>query len=185
MDGVKGSRHREEDGYWLAFQAVWWVLARFSSFQFSSVTQSCLTLCDPMNSSTPGLPVQHQLPGSTQTHVHWVSNAIQPSHPLSSPSPSALNLSQHQVFSNESALHIRWPKYWSFSFNISPTNEHPGLISLQSKGLPRVFSKIRLPLESDLDFGWAFGSLSSLTFPQLTPCWPNQVGLAWVQRNTE
>ena len=90
-----------------------------------------------------------------------------------------------RVFSNESALHIRWPKYWSFSFNISPTNEHPGLISLQSKGLPRVFSKIRLPLESDLDFGWAFGSLSSLTFPQLTPCWPNQVGLAWVQRNTE
>ena len=65
-------------------------------FQFSSVTQSCPTLCDPMNRSTPGLPVRQQLPESTQTHVHWVSDAIQPSHPLSSPSPPALNLSQHQ-----------------------------------------------------------------------------------------
>ena len=64
--------------------------------QFSSVAQSCPTLCDPMNHSTPGLPVHHQLPESTQTHVHWVGDAIQPSHPLSSPSPPALNLSQHQ-----------------------------------------------------------------------------------------
>ena len=64
--------------------------------QFSSVTQSCLTLCNPMNRSTPGLPVHHQLPESTQTHVHWVGDAIQPSHLLSSPSPPALNLSQHQ-----------------------------------------------------------------------------------------
>jgi len=64
--------------------------------QFSSVTQSCLTLCDPMDRSTPGLPVHHQLPEFTQTHVHWVSDAIQPYHPLSSPSPPALNLSQHQ-----------------------------------------------------------------------------------------
>ena len=65
-------------------------------FQFSSVTQLCLTLWDPMNHSTPGLPVHHQLPESTQTHVHWVNDAIQPSHPLSSPSPPALNLSQQQ-----------------------------------------------------------------------------------------
>ena len=64
--------------------------------QFSSVAQSCLTLCDPINCSTPGLPVHHQLPESTQTHVHQVDHAIQPSHPLSSPSPPALNLSQHQ-----------------------------------------------------------------------------------------
>ena len=64
--------------------------------QFSSVAQSCLTLCDPMNCSMPGLPVHHQLPEFTQTHVHWVCDAIQPSHPLSSPSPPALNLSQHQ-----------------------------------------------------------------------------------------
>ena len=67
-----------------------------SIIQFSSVAQSCLTLCDPMNRSTPGLPVHHQLLESTQTYVHWVSDTIQPSHPLSSPSPPALNLSQHQ-----------------------------------------------------------------------------------------
>ena len=66
------------------------------SFQFSSVTQSCPTLCDPMNRSTPGLPVHHQLPEFTQTHVHRVGDAIQPFHPLSSPSPSALNLSKHE-----------------------------------------------------------------------------------------
>ena len=72
------------------------VFALKEPVQFSSVTQSCLTLCDPRNCSTPGLPVHHQLPESIQTHVHWVSDAIQPSHPLSSPSPPALNLSQHQ-----------------------------------------------------------------------------------------
>ena len=99
-----------------------------STFQFSSVAQSCLTLYNPMDCSTPGLPVHHQLLEFTQTHVHWVDDAIQPSHPLSSPSPPALSLSQHQGFPNESALRIRWPKYWSFSFNISPFNEHSGLI---------------------------------------------------------
>ena len=84
-----------------------------------------------MNPSMSGLPVHHQLPEFTQTHVHWVGDAIQPSHPLSSPSPPALNLSRIRVFSNDSALHIRWPKYWSFSFNISPSNEHSGLISFR------------------------------------------------------
>ena len=102
-------------------------------FQFSSVTQSCPTLCNSMNHSTPGLHVHQQLPEFTQTHVHWgsdaISDAIQPPHPLSSPSPPALNLSSIRVFSNESALHIRWPKYWSFS--ISPSNEHPGRISFR------------------------------------------------------
>ena len=83
-----------------------------------------------MKCSMPGLPVHQQLPAFTQTHVHWVGDAIQPPHPLSSSSPPALNLSI-TVFSNESALHISWPKYWSFSFNISPTNEHPGLISFR------------------------------------------------------
>ena len=103
----------------------------FSSVQFSSVVQLCLTLCDPMNHSTPGLPVHHQLPESSQTQVHWVGDAIQLSHPLLSPSPPALNLSQHQGLFNESALCIKWPKYWSFSFKISPSNEHPGLISFR------------------------------------------------------
>ena len=85
-----------------------------------------------MNRSTPGLPVHHQFLEPTQTHVHWVGDAIQPSHPLSSPSPPALSLFPSiRVFSSESALHIRWPKYWSFSFSISPSNEHPGLISFR------------------------------------------------------
>ena len=96
----------------------------------TAFSQLCLTLCDPMSWSTPGLPVHHQLPESTQTHVHRVDDAIQPSHPLSSPSPPALNLSQQQG-SNESVLRIRWPKYWSFSLSISPSNEHPGVISFR------------------------------------------------------
>ena len=100
------------------------------SVQFSSVTQSCPTLCNPMNCSTLGLPDHLQLPKFTQTHVHRVGDTIQPSHPLSSPSPSP-NPSQHQGFSNESTLRMRWPKYWSFSFSISPSNEHPGLISFR------------------------------------------------------
>ena len=83
-----------------------------------SVTQSRLTLCDPMDCSTPGFLVLHHLPELAQTHVHWVGDTNQPSHPLSSPSLPVFNLSQHQVFSNESALLIRWPKYWSFSFSL-------------------------------------------------------------------
>ena len=94
---------------------------------FSSVTLPYPTLCDLMDCSTPGLPVHHQLPESSQTQVHWLSDAIQPSHPLSPPSPP-LNLSSIRVFSNESVLPIRWPKYWSFSFSISPSNEYSGLI---------------------------------------------------------
>ena len=96
---------------------------RYNSVQFSSVTQSCLILCDPMNRSTPGLPVYHQLLEFTQTHVHRVRDAIQPSHPLSSPSPPAPNLPSIRVFSNESAVRMRWPKYWSFSFSIIPSLE--------------------------------------------------------------
>ena len=95
------------------------------------VTQLCLTLCSPMDCSMPGFPVLHHLPELAQTHVHWVSDAIQPSHPLSSPFPLAFNLSQHQVFSSESALCIRWPKYWSFSFSVSPSNEYSRLISFR------------------------------------------------------
>ena len=115
-----------------------------SSVQFSSVAQSYPTLCDPMNRSTPGLPVHHHLPEFTQTHVHPSSHFIlcRPLLLLPSIPPSI------RVFSNESTLHIRWPKYWSFIFNISPSNKHPGVISLgwtgcislQSKGLSRVFS---------------------------------------------
>ena len=100
------------------------------SVQFSSVAQSCPTLGNPMNPSTPGLPVHHQLLEFTQTHVHRVSDAIQPSHPrpllfLPLIPPSI------RIFSNDSTLRMRWPKYWSFSFNIIPFKEHPGLISFR------------------------------------------------------
>ena len=100
-------------------------------FQFSSVAQWCLTLCDPMNCSMPSLPVHHQLPEFAQTHVHQVGDAIQPSHPLSSPSLPSLNPSQHQsLFQRVSSLH-QVAKYWSFSFSISPSKEHKGLISFR------------------------------------------------------
>ena len=97
---------------------------REDSVQFSSVPQFCPTLWDPMNGSTPGLPVHHKLPEFTQTHVHRVGDAMQPSHLccplllLPSIPPSI------RVFSKESTLHMRWPKYWSFSFSISTSNEH-------------------------------------------------------------
>ena len=85
----------------------------------------------PMNRSTPGFPVHHQLPEFTQTHVHQVGDAIQPPHPLSSPSLLPSIFPSIRVFSNESVLRIRWPKYWSFSFSISPSNEYSGLISFR------------------------------------------------------
>ena len=84
-----------------------------------------------MNRSTPGLLVHHQLPEFTQTHVHRVRDAIQPSHPLSSPSPASPIPPNIRVFSNESTLRMRWPKYWSFDFSISSSNEHSGLISFR------------------------------------------------------
>ena len=96
-----------------------------------SVPKSCLTLCNPMDCSMPDLPDHHQLLGFTQIHAHWVSDAIQPSHPLSSPSPPPSIFPSIRVFSNESTLRIRWPKYWSFSFNISPSNEYSELISFR------------------------------------------------------
>ena len=95
------------------------------------VAQSCLTLCDPMDCSTPGLPVPHCLLEFTQVHAYWISDAIQPlifCHPLLL-LPSIFP--RIRVFSNESAVHIRWPKYWSFSFSISPSNECSGLISFR------------------------------------------------------
>ena len=101
------------------------------SIALSSAQFSCCVrlLCDPMNCSTLGFPVYHQLLELAQTHVHWVSDAIQPSHPLLSPSPPAFHLCSIRVFSSEPVFHIRWPKYWSFSFAISPFNEYSGLIS--------------------------------------------------------
>ena len=106
--------------------------------QFSSVTQSCPTLWDPMNCSTPGFPVHHQLPELTQTHVHQVGDAIQPSHPLYPLLILPSIFLSIGVFSNESVLHIRWPKYWSFSF--SPSNDYLGLISFRMDWLDLWFS---------------------------------------------
>ena len=104
------------------------LLWNFSSVQ---VAQSCPTLCKPMHCSMPGFPVLRYLLEFAQIHVHWVSDAIQPSHPLSPSSPSSLIFTSIRVFSNEMALCIRWPKYWSISFSISPSNEYSGLISFR------------------------------------------------------
>ena len=100
---------------------------RGSNPSFSSVTQLCPTLFDPVNRSMPGLPVHHQLLELNQTHAHRVGDAIQPSHLLSSPSPPAPQSLPASGSFPMSQLCIRWPKYWSFSFSISPSNEHPGL----------------------------------------------------------
>ena len=102
----------------------------------SSVAQSCLTLCNPMDCSTPGLLVHHQLLEFTQTHVHQVGDAIQPSHPLLPLLLSPSIFLSIRIFSNESVLRIRWPKYWSVSFSISPSNEYSGLISFRKFKFP-------------------------------------------------
>ena len=102
------------------------------SFIFSlGQSLSCVRLWDPMDCSTSGLPVHCQLPEFTQIHVHWVGDAIQSSHPLSSPPPPAFSLSQHQGLFQWVILCIRWPKYWSLSFSISPSNESSGLTSFR------------------------------------------------------
>jgi len=138
----------------------------FDSVQFSSVAQLCVTLCDPMNGSTPGLPVHHQPLEFTQTHVHRVSDAIQPSHPLSSPSPLAPNPPSIRVFSNESTLCTRWLKYWSFSFSIIPSKEIPGLISFRMDWLDLfvVQGTLKSPVRPQLCGGSLAPTLFSCTF---------------------
>ena len=138
--------------------------------EFSSVAQLFSSLCDPIDCSTPGFPVHHQLPEPTQTHVHWAGDAIQPSLPscplllLPSVLPSI------RVFSNESVLHFRWPEYWSFSFSISPSNEYlrlislgwTGWISLLSKGLSRIFSNTTVQKHQFFGFQLSLWSNSHL-----------------------
>ena len=149
------------------------------SLQFSSIAQLCPTLCDPMNRSTPGLPVHHQLLEFTQTHIHSVSSAIQSSHPLSSPSPPAPNPSQHQSLfpmsqlfawggqsTGVSALASFFPKK---SQGWSPS-EWTGWILLQSKGLSRVFSNTTV--QKHQFFGAQLSSQSNShihTWPQEKP----------------
>ena len=132
----------------ILYYYIRWKLLLPYPVQFSSVTQLCPTLCDPMDCSTPGFPVHHQLAELAQTHVHQVSDAIQPSCPLSSPSPPAYNFTKHQGVSNESALRIRCQSIRvSASASVLPMNIQDrfplgwtSCISLQSKGLARVFS---------------------------------------------
>ena len=142
--------------------------------RFSSVSQSCLILCDPMDRSTPGLPVHHQLPEFTQTHVYRVGDAIQPlmlCRPLlllPSICPSI------RVFSNESALHIRWPKFWSFSFNISPSSEHSGLISFRMDCLDLLAVQESSPTPQFKSINsWALSFLYSSTLTSIHDHWKN------------
>ena len=109
---------------WATLLCTWNTVSQL----FHCCSLSHIRLCNPIDCSTPGLPDPH-LPECAQTYVHWVNDAIQPSHPLLSPSPPAFNLSQNQVFPNEFTLCIRRPTYWSFS--ISPSNEYSGLISFR------------------------------------------------------
>ena len=142
---------------------------------FTSVQSlNCVRLCDPMNRSTPGLPVHHQLPESTQTHVHWVCDAIQPSHPLSSPFSSCPQSFQVSGSFPVSQLYIRWPKYWSFSSSISPSNEHPGLISFRMDWLDLAVvpgSSPTLQLKSINSSAFSF--LHSPTLTSIHDYWKN------------
>ena len=143
------------------------VIKSCPTLSYRSVAKSCPTLCDPMDCSMPGFPV-HSLPEFAQNHVHWVGDGILPSHPLLPASPQALNLSQYQGPFNESALCIRWPKYWS-SASVLPMNIQgwfplglTGLIFLQSKGLSRVFSSTTI--QNYLFFGAQLSLWSTYTF---------------------
>ena len=106
-------------------------LSNMTTVQFISATQSWQTLCDPLNCSMPDLPFHHQSPEFTQTHFHWVGDAVQPSHPLRPLLLPPSIFPSIRVFSNESVFYIRWPKYWSLSFSISPSNEYSGLVSFR------------------------------------------------------
>ena len=141
------------------------------SVQFTSVTQLCPTLCDPMDCSTSGLPVHHQLPELAQSHVH---QSVMPSSHLILCDPLLLLrliFPSIRVFSNESVHHIRWPKYWSFSFNISPSNEHSGLISFRMDWLDRlaVQGTLKSLLQHHSLKSSIFSALSFLYGPTLTP----------------
>ena len=137
----------------------------FSSVQFSSVAQSCLTLCDHMNRSTPGLPVHHQHLEFTQTHVHQVGDAIQSSHSLLSLLLQPTILPSIRAFSSESTLRMRWPKYWSFSFSIIPSKEIPELISFRMDWLDLKKKKKKIYIICFIHFFIVF--LSPLTFPSV------------------
>ena len=138
--------------------------SQIESMHFSSVTQSCPTLCDPMECNTPGLPVHHQLPEFIQTHIHWVSDDIQPSHTLLSSSSPALNLSQHQGLFKWVSSSRQVAKSWGSAsvFQWFPLG-WTGWISLQSKGLSRVFSSTTV--QKNQFFGTQLSSWSNSYIP--------------------
>ena len=175
---------------------MWWEDVDFGYIlEASLASQLCPALCNLMDCSMPGFPVHHQFPELAQTHVHWVDDAIQSSHPLSSPSPPPFNLSQHQdLFQWGSSLH-QWPKYWSFSFSISPCNEYSRLISfridcfdllqlrtlvyhlLPTQSLRVIaisFSRgIFLTQGSNLDLLYYRQILNCLSYQEATQLWPS------------
>ena len=160
-----------------------------SSVQLSSVTQSCLPLRNPMVCSIPGLPVHHQLLEFTQTHVK-VGDAIQPSHPLWSLLLQPSIFPSIRVFSNESVLHIRWPKYWSFSFSISPSNEYSGLISFKMDwlDLPAVQGTLKSLLQHHRSKASILTSLNTLLMAlkkQDLESLPTPLLLLWEVAGTE
>ena len=147
-----------------------------------SVTQSCPTLCNPMNCSTPGLPVLHHLPEFAQVHVHCISDAIQLSHPVMTSFLSALNLSQHQGLFHDLAVHIRWPKYWSFSFSISPSTEYSGLISFKINcfDLLAVQWTLKSLLQHIVQRHQFFATLPSLQSSSHNCTWPLRRPQPWL-----
>ena len=153
----------------------WSDLAAATTYCCYSGTQSCPTLCDPMDCSMPGLPVPHHLSEFAQGHVHCIGDAIQPSHLLIPSSPSALNLSQHWGLFNELAVRIRWLQYWSFSFNIGPSNNYSGFVSLKIDwfNLPAVQWILRSLLQhhsSKASILWCSAFLmAQLSHPYATP----------------
>ena len=150
-----------------------------SSVQFSLVAQSCLTLCNPMNRNTPGLPVQHQLPEFTQTHIHRVSDAIQPSHPLSSPSPPAPNPSQHQnLFQWVNSSH-EVAKVLEFQFSIIPSKETPGLISFRMGWLDLL--AVQGTLKSLLQHHSSKASILRMLEASKSASWGSSWEVWWVQ----
>ena len=124
------------------------LLGKSLSFCCCLVTNSYSTLCNPMDCSTPGFPVPHYLPEFAQVCVHWVGDATQPSHPLLSSCPFAFP--SIRVFSNKSVLCIRWPKYWSFSFSISPSNEYSGLISFRTDWFDNLSINKRIKFQKEI-----------------------------------
>ena len=182
-DSLRGGEHHKENemryNYWIT-KSLPGVIASssFYSVQFSSVAQSCPTLRNPMNRSTPGLPVHHQLLEFTQTHVHQVGDIIQPSHSLSLPSPPASNPSQHQGLFQWVNSSCEVAKVLEFSFSISPSNEHPGLISFRMNWLDllavqgtlsRVFSNTTVQSINSL----ALSFLHSPTLTSIHDRWKN------------